>query len=282
MEKIALITDSASDITQEIRDKYNVRVLPFRIIYRDKEFSDGIDITPQYVYETLESGLPTTSLPSMQDMEETFESLKREGYTHAIVVTISSQLSGANNAIKLVAENHPEIKTYVHDSKSISKGEEIPIEEAGKMIEQGKSFQEIVDKLPDISDRIEIFFVIGTLEYLIRGGRIGKVAGTIAQFLHLKPIVSIDKEGVYYTYAKVRGRKQSISKIYDIGVAKLNSKKYNVYLMHGEAEEETRALGEKFKSHSNADFINFGGYLSPVSGVHSGPGFIGVVFYERE
>jgi len=273
---------SASDITQEIRDKYNVRVLPFRIIYRDKEFSDGIDITPQYVYETLESGLPTTSLPSMQDMEETFESLKREGYTHAIVVTISSQLSGANNAIKLVAENHPEIKTYVHDSKSISKGQEIPIEEAGKMIEKGKSFQEIVDKLPDISNRIEIFFVIGTLEYLIRGGRIGKVAGTIAQFLHLKPIVSVDKEGVYYTYAKVRGRKQSINKIYDIGVAKLNSNKYSVYLMHGEAEEETRALGERFKSHANADFVNFGGYLSPVSGVHSGPGFIGVVFYERE
>ncbi|MEG2290565.1 MAG: DegV family protein [Clostridium sp.] len=282
MEKIALITDSASDITQEIVNKYNVRVLPFRIIYRDKEFSDGVDITPQYVYDTLESSAPTTSLPSMQDMEDTFEELKKEGYTHAIIVTISSQLSGFNNAIKLVSADHPEIKTYVHDSKSISKGEAILIEEAGLMIEAGETFQNIVDKLPEINSRIEIFFVIGTLEYLIRGGRIGKVAGTIAQFLHLKPIVSVDKEGVYYTYTKVRGRKQSLSKIYDIGVDKLNSSKCDVYIMHGEAAEEAKSLEEKFKLHSNVHSVTFGGYLSPVSGVHSGPGFIGVLFYERK
>lgn len=282
MEKIALITDSASDITSDIIEKYNVKVLPFKIIYRDKEFSDGIDITSQEVYATLESNTPTTSLPSMADIEELFETLKKEGYTHAIVVTISSKLSGFNNAIKLLAEDYPEIKTYVHDSKSISKGEVILISEAGNMIEEGKCFDDIVNELPKINERIKIFFAIGTLEYLIRGGRIGKVAGTIAQFLHLKPIVSVDDEGEYYTYAKVRGRKQSLHKLYDIGVETLNQKKCDVYIMHGEAEEEALALAEKLRAHEGANFVNFGGYLSPVSGVHSGPGFIGVLFYEKE
>lgn len=282
MEKIALITDSASDITSDIIEKYNVKVLPFKIIYRDKEFSDGIDITSQEVYATLESNTPTTSLPSMADIEGLFETLKEEGYTHAIVVTISSKLSGFNNAIKLLSEDYPEIKTYVHDSKSISKGEVILISEAGKMIEEGKCFNDVVDELPKINERIKIFFAIGTLEYLIRGGRIGKVAGTIAQFLHLKPIVSVDDEGEYYTYAKVRGRKQSLHKLYDIGVGKLNEKKCDVYIMHGEAEEEALALAEKLRAHEGANFVNFGGYLSPVSGVHSGPGFIGVLFYEKE
>lgn len=282
MEKIALITDSASDITSDIIEKYNVKVLPFKIIYRDREFSDGIDITSQEVYATLESNTPTTSLPSMADIEELFETLKEEGYTHAIVVTISSKLSGFNNAIKLLAEDYPEIKTYVHDSKSISKGEVILISEAGKMIEEGKCFDDVVKELPKINERIKIFFAIGTLEYLIRGGRIGKVAGTIAQFLHLKPIVSVDDEGEYYTYAKVRGRKQSLHKLYDIGVEKLNEKKCDVYIMHGEAEEEALALAEKLRAHEGANFVNFGGYLSPVSGVHSGPGFIGVLFYEKE
>lgn len=282
MEKIALITDSASDISKEIALKYNVKVLPFKIIYRDREFSDGINISSKEVYETLESNTPTTSLPSMADIEGTFEKIKAEGYTHAIVVTISSKLSGFNNAIKLLSEDYPEIKTYVHDSKSISKGEEILIKEAGKMIESGKSFDEVVAELPKINERIKIFFVIGTLEYLIRGGRLGKVAGTIAQFLHLKPIVSVDDEGEYYTYAKVRGRKQSLNKIYDIGTSILNNKKCDVYLMHGEAEEETLALAEKLKENPNAESVNFGGYLSPVSGVHSGPGFIGVLFYEKE
>ncbi len=282
MEKIALITDSASDISKEIVLKYNIKVLPFKIIYRDREFSDGIDISSKEVYETLESNTPTTSLPSMADIEGTFEKIKAEGYTHAIVVTISSKLSGFNNAIKLLSEEYPEIKTYVHDSKSISKGEEILIEEAAKMIESGKSFDEVVAELPKINERIKIFFVIGTLEYLIRGGRLGKVAGTIAQFLHLKPIVSVDEEGEYYTYAKVRGRKQSLHKIHDIGISILNNKKCDVYLMHGEAEEETLALAEKLKANQNAESVNFGGYLSPVSGVHSGPGFIGVLFYEKE
>lgn len=282
MEKIALITDSASDISKEIVLKYNIKVLPFKIIYRDREFSDGIDISSKEVYETLESNTPTTSLPSMADIEGTFEKIKAEGYTHAIVVTISSKLSGFNNAIKLLSEEYPEIKTYVHDSKSISKGEEILIEEAAKMIESGKSFDEVVAELPKINERIKIFFVIGTLEYLIRGGRLGKVAGTIAQFLHLKPIVSVDEEGEYYTYAKVRGRKQSLHKIHDIGISILNNKKCAVYLMHGEAEEETLALAEKLKANPNAESVNFGGYLSPVSGVHSGPGFIGVLFYEKE
>ena len=282
MEKIALITDSASDINKDIVEKYNIKVLPFKIIYRDREYSDGIDITSKEVYETLESNTPTTSLPSMADIEGLFETLKAEGYTHAIVVTISSKLSGFYNAIKLLSSEYPEIKTYVHDSKSISKGEQILIEEAVKMLEEGKSFEEVVEELPKINERIKIFFVIGTLEYLIRGGRIGKVAGTIAQFLHLKPIVSVDEEGEYYTYTKVRGRKQSLNKIYDIGTSILNDRKCDVYLMHGEAEEETLALADKFKNHPNANFVNFGGYLSPVSGVHSGPGFIGVLFYDKE
>lgn len=282
MEKIALITDSASDITKDLVDKYNVRVLPFKIIYRDKEFSDGIDITSKYIYDTIESNAPTTSLPSMKDMEEMYEELNKEGYTHAIVSTISSKLSGFSNAVKLLSEDHPEIVTFVYDSKSISKAETIAIVEAGEMINKGKSFSEIVVELPRIRDRIETFFVIGTLEYLIRGGRIGKVAGTIAQFLHLKPVISVDKEGEYYTFAKVRGRKQSLSKIYDIGVSKLNQKKYDIYMMHGNAEEESNTLGKKFASNKNANSVDLGGYLSPVSGVHSGPGLIGVVFYEKE
>lgn len=282
MEKIALITDSASDISREIVEKYKVQVLPFRIIYSDREYCDGIDIHSKDIYETLENNPPTTSLPSMRDMEEMFERLKAEGYTHAIVVTISSKLSGFNNAIKLMAENYPEINTFVYDSKSISKGEEILIKEAALMIEQGKSFEEITKEMSKIQERIKIYFVIGTLEYLIRGGRIGKVAGTIAQFLHLKPIVSVDEEGEYYTYTKVRGRKQSLKKIYDLGVEKLNEKKYDIYLMHGDAEEETRELADKLSKHENAATVNFGGYLSPVSGVHSGPGFIGVLFYEKE
>lgn len=280
MEKIALITDSASDIKKDIIEKYNVKVLPFRIIYKDREFSDGVDITPQYVYETLEKEAPTSSLPSMKDIEQMFEDIKKEGYTHAIIVTLSSGLSGVHNAITLASENHPEIKAFIYDSKSISFGEALPIIEAGKMIEKGMAFEDIIKEIPNISKRIEIFFLVGTLEYLKRGGRIGRVSGTIAEMLNIKPIISVGEDGTYYTYDKVRGRKQSLNRVVQISTEKLNNKKYDVYIFHGEAEEEALKILEQLKNHPNANNVEFVGYLSPVSGVHSGPGFIGVLFYE--
>ncbi len=282
MKKIALITDSASDISKELQEKYNIFVLPFKIIYRDKEYTDGVDIDSEFLYETMETGSPTTSLPSMQDMEILFEKLINEGYTEALVVTLSSNLSGVNNAVQLVSESHPEIKCYVYDSLSISYGETVPLVEAAKMIDKGCSLEEIIKKLPKISENIEIFFVIGTLEYLIRGGRIGKVAGTIAQFLHLKPIVSVGRDGVYYTHSKARGRKQSLNKIYDIGIEKLNKAKHDIYIVPGKAEEEAKALAEKFRQHKNANNVICSDNISVVSGVHTGPGFIGVLFYNIE
>lgn len=282
MEKIALITDSASDISKEKVERYNIRVLPFKIIYSDAEYDDNIDIHSKEVYATLKTNPPTTSLPSMKDMDVMYNELKAQGYTHAIVVTISSKLSGFCNAIKLASQDFPEIKTYVLDSKAISKAEEILICESARMIESGKSFAEITKKLPEIRSRIKVYFAIGTLEYLIRGGRIGKVTGSIAEFLHLKPVVGIDDEGQYYTYTKVRGRKQSIKKLQSIVEDVLDKKKCDVYIMSGDADEESIALTEKLKEYKNSTHVEFGGCLSPVSCVHSGPGLVGVLYYERE
>ncbi|ARC84734.1 DegV family protein [Clostridium argentinense] len=282
MEKIALITDSTSDLSKEMIDKYNIIVLPFRIIFKDREFRDGIEITPQEIYKSFEKEVPTSSLPSMKDMEEVFQRLEREGYTHAIAVTLSSKLSGIYNALKLVSEEYPSIKTHVFDSKLISYGESVIILEAAKMIEKGMSFDEVVRKLPEIKKRAHAFFVVGTLEYLKRGGRIGKVAGTIAELLNIKPIIHVDEEGSYATYDKVRGRKQSINRMIAIGNEMLDKKKCDIYVIHGEAEEEARRILEEISRHPNANSANFGGYISPVSGVHSGPGFLGVLFYEVE
>jgi len=282
LQKIALVTDSASDITKELKERYNVRVLPFRIIYKDREYSDGVDITPKYVYDTLETEAPTSSLPAMKDIENMYEELKSEGYTHAIIVTLSSGLSGVHNAISLASENHPEIKSFVYDSKAISYAEALPIVEAAKMIEKGMSFEEIVKEIPRVTEKTELFFVVGTLEYLKRGGRIGRVSGTIAELLNIKPIISVDKNGVYYTYDKVRGRKQSINRMLEIAKEKLSKKKYDIHIIHGEAEEESQKVAEQLKTLTNVNSVTFHGYLSPVSGVHSGPGLIGVIFYEVE
>jgi EDD domain protein, DegV family len=282
MEKIALITDSASDVPSDLAKEYNINVLPFRILYKDREYRDGIDITPEQVYRNMVNEVPTTSLPSLDDMDQVYEKLEKDGYNKAIVITLSSGLSGIYNAAKIAADNHPNIDTFIWDSKSISVGEGVVVLECGKLIKNGKSFQEIKDYIPTILQRSNLFFVVGTLEYLKRGGRIGKVAGTIAELLDIKPIISPDKkDGKYFTYAKIRGRKKSLNKLFEIAEEVSSLKKCRAFLMHGDALEEALEFANRLKTLPNILSVYFGGNISPVSGVHSGPGLVGLCLLEE-
>lgn len=282
MEKIALITDSASDVPSDFIKEYDINVLPFRILYKDREYRDGVDITPEEIYKNLAIEAPKTSLPYMDDMEKLFQNLENEGYNKAIAITLSSGLSGIYNAVKIVAENHPNIDTFIWDSKSISIGEGVAVIECGKLIKKGKTFQEIKEYIPTILQKTNLYFVVGTLEYLKKGGRIGKVAGTIAELLDIKPIISPDKnDGKYFTYAKIRGRKKSINKMFEIAEEFSKFKKCRAFVMHGDALMEALEFANRLKMLPNILSIYFGGNVSPVSGVHSGPGLIGFCLLEE-
>ena len=281
MDKIAFIGDTTGDLSSDMITKYNINILPFRIIYKDREYLDRVNITPTEVYDNMVNEIPTSSMPSMQDIEDMFLKLKSEGYTHIIAVTLSTGLSGIYNGIRVVSENHPEIKTYICDSKSISIGEGAILIECGKLRDQGKNFDEIIAEIPNIMRRIHLFFVIPTLEYLKKGGRIGRVAGTIAELLDIKPIITVDPEGKYTTFAKVRGRKQSLAKLIDIAREMLEQKKYEVYLGNGAAREDVERIYNAISKFPNLLSLNMIGDISPVSGVHSGPGLIGLVMVEE-
>lgn len=282
MERIALITDTTSDLKKQIIDKYDIKLLPFRIIYKNKEYKDRFEITPKQVYESLKKEVPTSSLPSNEDIEAVYESLINEGYTHAIVITLSSGLSGISNAVRLASENFPKIKSYVYDSKSISVGEGILVQACGELIKLGKSYEDIIRILPEMRKKFKLFFVVGTLDYLKKGGRIGKVSGTIGELLNIKPIISVDEEGKYFTHAKVRGRKQSLNRMVEIGKEILQEKPCNVYILDGDAKEDAMYIHDQLKKLNTAVSINYGGDISPVSGVHSGPGLVGVLFSEKQ
>ena len=213
MEKIALITDSASDISTDFLKENNIKVVPLKIIFSDREYDDGIDITPKMLYDALPNEIPKTSLPSVEKFTSLLEKLITEGYTHAIIITISSGLSGTYNSARLAAQNISGIETFVFDSMTLSMAEGAMVIETINLIKERKSFNEITEILPTLRDKVEIFFTIDTLEYLIKGGRIGKVAGTIADALNLKPIITVGDDGIYHTACKIRGIKQSISKL---------------------------------------------------------------------
>jgi len=276
VSKIALITDSTSDVDKEMIEKYDLKVLPLRIIYKDREYIDRVTITPKEVYDNFAQEIPSTSLPSMKDMEDLYLKLEEEGYTHVIAVVISSNLSGTYNTLRLVSENHPSIESCIFDSKSLTIGEAAIVEECGEMIKANKSYKEIVNALPEIQSRITVYYAVDTLKYLIKGGRIGKVSGTIGEILNIKPIISITKEGVYYTYAKAKGKKKAISKLVDIAREALEVTPCKIWVMHGGAYEEVKKFSESIAALPNITRLAFG-EISPVAGVHTGPGLLGII-----
>lgn len=281
MEKIALVTDSACDIDTDTINKYNINILPFRIIYKEREYVDKVEITPAEIYDNLDKEIPKSSLPSMKDMERMYEKLENENYTHVIAVIISSGLSGTFNSLKIVSENHKNIITYIYDSKSTSIGEGIILKECGKLLDDGKSFEEIVDSIPKIKDKMHFLFVFGTLEYAKKGGRIGRISGTIGEILDIKPIVGFDDNyGVCFTYDKVRGRKRSLNRMVEIGQQILNNKKCEIYIVHGNAEEEAKRVYEMLSKLPNVENIYLIGQISAIVGVYSGPGTVGVCYKE--
>lgn len=281
MQKIAIITDSSSDLTNEVLSKYNIKSAPFRIIYTNNEYEDRVSITPDEVYNNLPNEIPTTSLPSISRIEQMLNEIETEGYTHVIAINISSGLSGTANSIRIILEEHPKLTSYVFDTKTLSSGQGAIVIEAAKLIEAGKSFDEIVSILPKLREKIHIYFTLNTLEYLKKGGRIGKVAGTIGEILNLKPIIYVSDEGIYTTYAKLRGRKQALTKLVETLEKYLADSRCNVWIVEGAAKEESNLLFNLLKDNPRVNNVEIT-TLGPALGVHTGPGLIGLAIQEVE
>lgn len=273
--KIALVTDSSCDLPEEIIKKYEIYRLPLKIIYEDGEYEDGVTITPKEVYDRLEKEVPKTSLPCAKDVINLFNSLKNKGYTKILSVMLSSGLSGTHDMIKLLSKDFTDIQVEVFDTKSISIGSGLQVYQAAKYIAQGLNLEQIKQKLLEARDQVKVFYCLSVLDYLRKGGRIGLVTATLGSIMDLKPIISVNNEGKYYTAAKVRGRKKSLEKLIEIATDIAKGKKVNIAVLHGAAEDEAKKIKDILSNLSNIQEMIFG-QISPALGVHTGPGLVGV------
>lgn len=281
MEKIALITDSACDIDDATISKYNICILPFKIIYTDREYTDKVDITSKEIYDHMKFEIPKSTQPTMEDIENTYKKLEEEQYTHVIAVVISSGLSGTYNAFQIVSEQFDSIETYICDTKSTSVCEGIILKKCGEFIEAGKNFASIVQAIPSMKRKLHFFFVFGTLEYARKGGRIGRISGTIGELLDIKPIVGFDEQyGQCFTNAKIRGKNRAIHKLVELGEEIVKGKKCDAYIVHGNVEEDAKKVYDMLLENPNMGHVYLVGQISAIVGVYSGPGTIGVCYAE--
>jgi DegV family protein with EDD domain len=281
IEKIAIMTDSTSDIPQELVEELGIRVVPLRILFRDGEYKDQVEISAEEVYARLPHEVPSTSLPSPADVLAIFEKLREDGFTHVVAIHISSGLSGTAQMIENLSHQVNGIRIKVIDSKNISMGLGYIVIEAARKVQAKASFDEVCAHVQQSLKKMNVYFVLETLEYLTKGGRIGKVAGTLGQILNLKPIITVNEDGVYTTHAKVRGRKQSIDRLFETVKMHLAKPMNNVAVCHGAAKEEAQELVERIKSLGNVGELIIG-HVSPVIGVHTGPGTLGLVVYQTD
>ncbi len=275
MNKIAIVTDSTCDLSKDLLQKYNIKMLPLRVIFKDSEYRDRIEISPQEVYDSFDKEIPTTSLPLPSDVIDLFSKLKEENYTHVLILVISSGLSGTYNMVKNIADDFDGMEIKVLDSKSISMGSGLPVLQIAKELEDIDSFESLLDRGRKLISDSEVFYILKTLYYLRKGGRIGLVQGTLGTIFKIKPIISVNKDGEYYTYSKIRGRKKSISKIFKIVKEQTKGRLCNIAVMHANTEDEGLKLLEKIKKLSNVKEAYLG-EVGPVVGVHTGPGLLGV------
>lgn len=280
MQKIAVITDSCSDLSFDTLTKYQITMFPIRIIYKERDYLDKIEISSEEMYARLKNEIPSTSLPDLHYCEVKVNKLKSEGFTDFIIIGVSSNLSGTLNALRVLAEHHPDVQFHFFDTLTLGYPQGVIAVEAATLVLTGSSVEAVLSKLEDIRKRTHGYIALDTLEYLKKGGRIGKVSATLGELIKLKPIISSDDEGILYTYCKVRGKKQSLSKVKEILLSYLEKGKCSVWILQGDALAEATILWEELKSHPNINRLSLE-KVGPSMGVHTGPGVVGFAILEE-
>lgn len=274
--KTAVLIDSGCDVSDELVKKYNMKVMHLHVIYPERDYIDGADISPETVYSRFPADIPTTSTPGPQDVREMVEEIKAEGYTHVLAFSISSGLSGTYNTVCSVLGEEKELESFVLDTRSISFGAGILAVWAAMELEAGKSFEELKETLPGKIKDSKVFYYMDTLTYLQKGGRIGMVTSIVGSILNLKPIISCNEEGVYYTAAKIRGSKQALSRLLAEAKAFAGDGPCLLALLNGDGKEEADKMRPRLAEEIPNGTLLMEKAITASLAVHTGPGLVGI------
>ena len=282
-QKIAILADSGTDVPPNFRKKYDIYWLPLLINYSDRQCLDGVDITPQEMYDRLPTEIPKTSLPDRGMVIDILDRIKANGYEKVLAVTSSSGLNGRYNMIRLTAEEYEGLEISVLDTKNISIGSGLIAIRAAQMVnDEGSDWNELLLRIKHEVPRSKVFFCVDTLKYLQKGGRIGLVSAMLGMSLSLKPIISCNAEGIYYTAGKAIGRARSIQKVLDLAKEfALKSSRSELAVMNGYAEEDGLATRKRAEAFIVNATVTVTGQIGAALGVHTGPGLIGIGVLQR-
>lgn len=281
MPKIAWITDSTATLDPGFIQKHSIIVLPIVINFDGEIYRDGIDITEEAFYEKLRvsKNLPKSSQPSIGELVELYEGLKKE-YDRGIALHISTELSGTANA-SLEAAKIAGFPLELVDTRYISLPIGAMLEEGIKRIENGNSVEETATYLRTMHTKAQLYVSVGSLEQLHKGGRVSGAQLLLGSLLQVKPILTM-KDGKIVPHDKVRSKKKALGQLIAYLEEALASGKNiaTVFLLGGQAEEDVSYLEEKIRTTYPSIRIQTG-TLGAAIGVHAGAGTIAIAWVEN-
>jgi DegV family protein with EDD domain len=278
-----IVTDCAADLTPEEIESLGISVAPLFIHFPEGEVS-ALEITPDQFYTRLRNmvpQIPTTAQPSAGIFSAIYNQLAGKG-EEILSIHISSGLSGTINSARQGAEQATNAVVHFFDTHTLSGGERFQVLAAARAIAAGWGIDKILEHLDKIRSQVEVAYTLETLEYLARGGRIGRVQALAGTLLHLKPVIRVDHEdGKYSTVTKARTIGKALDSLVDHLAKGFNEKPVWVTILHGQYGEQAQALAALLSQRLNiakSETLR----ISPVLGVHTGPGVVGAAVCPME
>jgi DegV family protein with EDD domain len=275
MQRVRIVTDSTADLDRAAYDRYGIIMVPLRVFFGQEAFLDGVEILPEQFFERQVKGkeISSTSQPTPAEFVSFYRPLAEEG-SSIISLHISALMSGTVQSAKLAKTmlDYPDIDIIDSGVTSIVLG--LMVINAARAAAEGRSRDEIIALITRMRENYQVYFAVDSLEYLQRGGRIGKAQAFLGTLLNVKPILTIT-DGLVFPHEKVRGKVKSFDRIVRTLQEKFGERGVQCFVVHGEDREGMHQLEEKLRDGLNCVEM-FQGRLGPVVGTHVGPSVVGV------
>lgn len=276
---VKIIVDSTVDLTPELKER--VTAVPLSVRFGQQEFQDGVTITAEKFYEMLAASqeLPTTSQPTPAAFEDAYREAVEAGH-EVVCITIASRLSGTYQSATIAAEEFPD-KVFVVDSRTAAIGAAILTQYALQLVDQGMGGAEILKALMEIRSKIRLFFMVDTLEYLKKGGRLNSAVAVVGGLLNIKPILHLDETGEIKMLSTARGMKKAFAMLTELS-QKDGGPDFDMPVMlayTGSSDENLRKYREENVQLWAADLDQ--SCIGAAIGVHVGPGAVAAAFFAK-
>ena len=279
MPKIALVTDSAASIPKDLGDKHEIIVAPQIFIWGKEPFEDGGNITPSEFYTRIKTAsvMPSTTQVTVAKCLEISQHLLEQDY-QILSILVSSKLSGTiNSAVQAKSMLPPDAPIEIIDSNSTAMAMGFQLVTVARAIKQGATLPECMDLAQKATQHTGVFFAVDTLEFLHRGGRIGGATRFLGTALNFKPILEL-RDGKVEPIERVRTRRKSLDRIVELTVEQIGGRTpVRLSALHANAPEDAKIVLDNATAKLNPIETVFS-EVSPVVGVHAGPGVVGLVY----